>query len=182
MVMEDVFNIYAVHFGHRPGALITDHAYLAHALKLSLNPGLVHRDHSGARAKAATLVTRRAVSKKTVGERELGDLLGYFCSAHRFWKENVPRIQVHIRFKIGRHFCVPFPMMCEDSQITAKNAKAFIASLERVRVGYAKVAKHLATFMALEAVTEPKIVLTVLGAKTRRVMTPKQFLANKFTT
>lgn len=179
MVMEDVFNIYAVHFGYRPGALITNHAYLAHALKLSLNPGLVHRDHTGAKGKGDTLVTRRAVSKKTVGERELGDLLGYFCSAHPFWKENVPRIQVQIRFKIGRHFCVPFPMMCEDSKVTAKNAKAFIASLERVRAGYAKVAKHLATFMALDTVTEPKIVLTALGAKRRRAMTPKQFLATR---
>ena len=172
---EDIFNIYAVYFGYRSGTLIDTNFELVKKLKLNLKTNLILDNCFGHKITVFPCVTKNKIKKNIVSEKELGNILGYFCSNHNWSSQNdVEKIMVHIRFKIGNILVVPFPMICENNKLTQVNSENFIKHLEKIRIGYIKIAENLNI-----NITEPKIVLTKCNfknLKTNVKLNPKQFL------
>jgi len=168
---EDIFNIYAVYFGYRSGTLIDSNFELVQKLNLNLTTDLVLLNYLGKKINVLSCVTKNKIRKKKISEKELGDILGYFCSSHNWWaQDNIKRIMVHITFKIGNKQITPFPMTCEDSKITSKNCERFIRYLEELKTNYTKIGEYIGIKIS------PKIVLTTYP---NIKLNPKQFLKLK---
>lgn len=179
----DLINVYAVKNWLLPATIV--HNFDKDLIKdLKLNFDVVsiqYKDYFGKiQEYTRKIVSKTKLRKRIITEKELGDILGFFCTdpAHDFKNAGVPiSLGTFIKIDISKKPLVLYGSLCWENKITKNNLHLFIDGLNKIVDGYSKIIKDL---KLNSMVSQPYITLrTYNGEHQKRKFNVKQFINQK---